>query len=139
MSLPITPDTPNPLGEVRGAFGNLPVSDSGGIIFQEYVHVERDINGTWELVAENMPATFDPLNLQSRTSLELWSHKPLLTVWIAKESGLKDGDRLIRYTGDRWYVRGMPRTAHPNQCIEAMVEYMLEDKVFDPIFHGEPE
>lgn len=139
MSLPLPPNTPRPGGATPSRLGNLPHTERGGIFFQEYVHVERSLNGAWTLVGENIPAAFDPLGLQSRTSLETWSHKPLRMVWLAMESALADGDRLIRHTGERWYVRGMPRTFALEGCVEAMAEYMLEDKTFDPILHGEPE
>ncbi len=139
MNLPVPPDTPLPGGATPSRLGNLPKTDSGAIIFQEYVHVERSLDGVWTLIAENIPAAFDPLGLQSRTALEPWSHKPLRTVWLAKEAALMDGDRLIRFTGERWYVRGMPRAIRFAGCVEALTEYMQEDKTFDPIMHGEPE
>jgi hypothetical protein len=139
MNLPIPPDTPPPNGAKPSFMGNLPKTERGGIIFQEYVHLERKINGAWTLIAENIPAAFDPLGLQARTTLEPWSHKPLRTIWLAMEAELTDGDRLIRFTGERWYVRGMPTAIRFAGCVEAITEYMQEDKTFDPIAHGEPE
>jgi hypothetical protein len=139
MSLPVPPDTPLPGGAKPSRLGNLPKTDPGGIIFQEYVHVERSLNGAWMLIGENIPAAFDPLGLQFRTALEPWSHKPLRTVWLAADAALMDGDRLIRFTGERWYVRGMPRENQFARCLEALTGYMQEDKTFDPIMHGEPE
>src|SRR5436309_3334764 len=73
--------TPPPPG-TTGPAGNLPGTESLGVIYLEYVDVERKSGGVWGQIAGNVPATFEPLKIHTRTELETWSHKPLYGLWL---------------------------------------------------------
>src|SRR5690348_10163774 len=94
-----------------GPAGNLPGTEHLGVIFTEYVGVERNIGGTWTSVDSTVPATFEPISIHGRMELETWTHRPLFCVWLFPNTTVDDGDRVIRSDGSHWYVRGAPLIA----------------------------
>ncbi len=129
----------SPTGRVAGAHGNLAGTDHLGVIFLEYVNVERKVDGVWAQVALNAPATFEPVSLHRRLELATWTHKPLLCLWLMPSASLQDGDRVVRRDGSRWYVRGAPLLAPGGTHIAALAEAAAEDGLFAALSPDEPE
>ena len=138
MANPRPPGAPSASGNVPGPAGNLPGTEHHGIIFLEYVHVERKIGGVWTNLASNVPATFEPIRIHGRVELETWSHKPLLCVWLLPDTPIQDADRVIRQDGSRWYIRGAPLIAADRSHIAALGERATEDGLFAARNPNEP-
>ena len=68
--------------------GNLPGTEGLGVIFQEYVDVERKSGGVWGNIARNVPATFEPMKIYTRVKMEPWTHKPLFGLWLLPDTPL---------------------------------------------------
>ena len=120
----------SPSDRKPGPRGNLPGTEVAGIIFLEYVDVERKSGGVWSQIAGRVPATFEPVPVHSRQTLETWSHKPLLCLWIMPDTPLADADRVIRDDGSHWYIRGAPLLAPMKTHIVALAERASEDALF---------
>ena len=138
MAVPQKPLDPNVSGSIAGLSGTRPGTESSGVIFLEYVNVERKISSVWTQLAGNVPATFEPLTLHVRYELQTWSHKPLLCLWMLPNTTIDDGDRVIRSDGSHWYIRGAPLVAPAGTHIAALAERATEDKLFAPISASEP-
>ncbi len=138
MPNPPPPGGPGPGGNTPGAQGNLPGTEHMGIIFLEYVNIERKISGTWTEVARNVPATFEPLKVHTRVKMEPWTHKPLYCVWLFPRTPAIDGDRVIRSDGSRWYIRGDPLRAPRGTHVAALAEAAAEDGLFAARSSTEP-
>ena len=121
-----TPPGPGSLGPG----GNLPGTAHLGVMFVEYVNVERKISGSWTEVARSVPATFEEVRFGLRAEIETWTHKPLYSLWISPATTFADGDRVIRSDGTRWYIRGAPLVAPLRTHVVALVEGSAEDKLF---------
>jgi hypothetical protein len=121
-----------------GPAGNLPGTEYLGVIYLEYVDVERKSGGVWGQIAGNVPATFEPLKIHTRAELETWSHKPLFCLWMFPGTPLDDGDRVIRSDGSHWYIRGAPLKAPRNTHIAALAERATEDSLFATRNPNEP-
>jgi hypothetical protein len=130
MSSAMDPSSPNSAGQVPGAVGNLPGTERLGVIFLEYVNVERKVSGVWTAMATNVPATFERLNVHKRVEMEPWSHKPLYGLWLFPNTPLQDGDRVVRSDGSHWYIRGAPLSAPLSTHIAALAEAATEDGLF---------
>src|SRR5207302_226767 len=121
------PMNPGGSGQTPGLAGSLPGTEGLGVIFLEYVNVERKISGVWTAIATNVPATFERLGLHRRVEMEPWTHKPLYGLWLFPNTPLQDADRVVRSDGSHWYVRGAPLTAPLNTHIAALTESATED------------
>jgi hypothetical protein len=130
MAIPGKPLRAEIAGLAPGPFGNLPGTEHLGILFTEYVDIERSVGGTWTRIAAGVPAAFEPVRLHTRVDLEPWTHKPLLGLWLMPDTPLEDGDRVVREDGSRWYVRGAPLAAPARTHIAALVEAETEDGLF---------
>src|SRR2546421_1400942 len=130
------PTPPPPSGSGPG--GSVPGTGYLGVIFVEYVNVERKISGVWNEVARSVPATFEEVRLGKRVDLETWTHKPLYTLWLSPVTTFVDGDRVIRSDGSRWYMRGTPLTAPLRTHVVVLVEGSAEDKLFATRDPNEP-
>lgn len=139
MNTPLKCGEPDTLGRLAGAAGNVPGTESIGIIYQERVNVECKKDGEWSAIQRNVPALFEPVNLSGRISLEAWTHKPLMTVWLPPCIDVQDGYRLIRSDATRWYIRGTPVMAGSGACMVALAERAAEDGVFAQYQSGEPD
>ena len=115
MPSPPGPGSPGPGGNVTET-GYL------GVIFMEYVNIERKSGGTWSQIAQNVPATFEEVKLKSRVHMETWTHKPLYTLWLSPVTTFADGDRVIRSDSSHWYMRGSPIAAPLKTHVVALVE-----------------
>ena len=131
MPTPPGPGNPGPGGSVPGT-GYL------GAIFTEYVNVERKSGGVWSEVARSVPATFEEVRFGARANLEVWTHKPLYTLWLSPMTTCADGDRVIRSDGSRWYIRGTPLSAPLKTHVVALVEGSAEDSLFAARNPNEP-
>lgn len=138
MPNPNSPGTPNSSGQTPDRSGNLPETERSGLVFYEYVNIERKISGTWTAQASNIPATFEPMNLHGRTDMQAWSHKPLFGVWLLPNAPVKDGDRFVRYDGSHWYVRGAPLLGPGGTHLAALAERATEDGLFATLNPAEP-
>ena len=121
-----------------GPRGNLPGTEQMGVIFLEYVDIERKSGASWNQIAIGVPATFEPLKLHSRVGMEPWSHKPLLCLWVLPDTPIADGDRVIRDDGSHWYIRGAPLMAPMKTHIVALAERATEDNLFAARSASEP-
>ena len=138
MASPRAPGSGDDLGHVPAAAGNLPATVHSGLIFLEYVNIERKSGGVWNSVASNSPATFETVSIDRRIKLETWTHKPLLCVWLPPEMAVLDGDRIIRSDASHWYVRGAAITSPDRTHIAAFVEAAAEDSLFAARSASEP-
>lgn len=138
MAIPMKPTDPNADGKVAGSAGNMPGTERCGVVFLEYVNVERKSGGVWSQVFANLPATFEPISLFTRAQLQAWTHKPLLCLWLMPDAAVQDGDRIVRSDGSHWYIRGMPLLAPGRTHIAALAEYATEDKLFATLSPSEP-
>lgn len=118
--------------------GNLPATEHLGIVFLEYVNIERKSGGVWNLIAANVKATFEPLRIHTRVEMETWTHKPLLCLWLLPNTSIQDGDRVIRSDNSHWYIRGAPLMSPAKTHIVAIAEYATEDKLFATRDPNEP-
>ena len=132
--MPTPPPSLGPGG--TGPSGTLPGTEHTGVIFQEYVNVERKEGGSWTQIAANVPATFESLKTAARVDLEPWTHKPIYCLWLYPNAPLDDGDRLIRSDSSRWYVRGEPNPSRTHTL--ALVEASAEDGLFAARNPNEP-
>ena len=130
------PTPPGPSG--TGAGGRLPGTGHLGVIFVEYVNVERKSGRVWSEVARRVPAAFDEVRIGTRAELETWTHKPLYTLWLSPVTTFVDGDRVIRSDGTRWYMRGRPVKAPLGTHVAALVEGSAEDGLFATRSASEP-
>lgn len=131
MAIPKAPDSLVP-------DGNLPGTERSGLIFLEYVNIERKSGGVWSQVAANLPATFESVKVHTRFELSTWSHKPLLCLWLMPDAPIQDADRVIRSDGSHWYVRGAPLLAPGRTHIAALTERGTEDGLFAAYSASEP-
>ncbi len=107
------------------------VSAHGGLILLERVRIERRQGQAWTSIAEDVPATFEPLRLRTRVALEPWTHRPLLGLWLLPSAPLQDGDRVVRADGSRWRVRGTPLRGPLGTHIAAITEGESDDALFE--------
>src|SRR5436305_324122 len=122
MPTPPPPGGSGGTSDARGPARNLPGTERSGLIFYEYVNIERKSGGVWNQIAEDQPAAFEPVDVHTRIELSAWSHKPLLCLWLMPDTPIQDADRVIRYDGSHWYVRGMPLLAPGGTHIAALTE-----------------
>ena len=137
MPNPNSPGTPNSSGQTPGRSGNIPGTERSGIVFYEYVNIERKIAGTWTVMSSNIPATFEPVSLHRRSELQNWTHKPLLGVWLMPTASAQDGDRFVRSDGSHWYVRGAPISGPGATHLAALTERASEDGLFAALSSAE--
>lgn len=130
MPAPPPSTGPGPGGSTPGPQGNLPGTEYMGVIFLEYVNIERKISGVWTQIAGNVPATFEPLKVHTRVEMEPWTHKPLYCLWLFPKTAAADGDRVIRSDGSHWYIRGEPLRAPRGTHVAALAEGAAEDGLF---------
>jgi hypothetical protein len=118
------------VGAETGATGNLPGTETSGLILRETVTIERQVSGSWSVVAADVPATFTPAPMQVRVDLASVTHHALNRLWLPEGTPLADQDRVTRSDGARWYVRGAPDTGPGGACVRALVESEAEDGLF---------
>ncbi|MEP6756652.1 MAG: hypothetical protein ABJA67_14195 [Chthonomonadales bacterium] len=138
MSNPNSPGTPDANGNTPNRTSGLPGTGRSGLVFYEYVNIERKVSGTWTAQATNIPATFEPVRMEGRTDLAAWTHKPLFGVWLMPTAPVQDGDRIVRYDGSHWYVRGTPLVGPGGTHRAALVEGAAEDGMFAALNPAEP-
>ena len=131
MPTPPWPGNPGPGGNIAG-------TSHLAVMFMEYVNVERKISGVWNEIARSVPATFEEVRFSSRAKIEVWTHKPLYTLWLSPVTTYVDGDRIIRSDGSRWYVRGAPLAAPLRTHVIALIEGSAEDALFAARNPNEP-
>jgi hypothetical protein len=110
----------------------------GGLLMTEAVGIERSADGVWTEVATEVPATFEELDLDERVALATWTHKPLLRIWLLPDVDVREGDRIVRSDGSRWYVRGAPLAGPGRAHLAALTEAAAEDGLFAARIAAEP-
>ncbi len=138
MAFPKSPLTRDDLDRTPTRSGNLPGTINSGLIFLEYVNIERKIASVWTAVVSNLPATFEPISTDRRLKLETWTHKPIFCVWLPPDAPIQDGDRIIRCDGSHWYLRGAAIASPDRTHIALVAEAATEDNLFAARTASEP-
>ena len=118
------------IGAETGAAGNLPGTETSGLILREMVTIERKVEGEWTVVASGVPATLVPTSIRARVEMSPVTHRVLGRLWLPAGTAVADQDRITRADGTHWYVRGAPDTSPGAACVRALVESEADDGLF---------
>lgn len=117
----------------------LPATAATGLIFLERVRIERpgSAGAERQVMAVNVPATFEPLSLLQRERLAAYTQKPLFSVWLLPETLIAAGDVVVREDGSEWRVRAMPLRSALETHLMVLTEAQTADGLFQKDGNGQ--